>query len=115
MQLKRTVWITCEGESKSDAENIGPIKYYPDIQGFPGYYYPYENSEGYLSPLIAVHFERPKCKLRNIIEICKYLQYMHFCVTAGNIINVECKAWAKNIHHSRADRTGSVHFELLID
>jgi len=88
-----TIWVSCEGENPADLENIGPIKYYPR-RGFPGYYYPYENSEGYLSPLVAVHFERP---------------------VRGIIINVECKAWAKNIRHDRADRIGSVHFELMID
>lgn len=50
--------MSCEGENPADVENIGPIEYYPR-QGFPGYYYPYENSEGYLSPLVAVHFTRP--------------------------------------------------------
>jgi sodium/potassium-transporting ATPase subunit beta len=35
--------------------------------------------------------------------------------SAGVLINIECKAWAKNIHHDRADRRGSVHFELMID
>ncbi|KAG5680840.1 hypothetical protein PVAND_010321 [Polypedilum vanderplanki] len=88
-----TIWVSCEGENPADLENIGPVKYYPR-RGFPGYYYPYENSEGYLSPLVAVHFERP---------------------VRGIIINVECKAWAKNIKHDRADRIGSVHFELMID
>jgi hypothetical protein len=53
-----TIWVSCEGENPADLENIGPIKYYPR-RGFPGFYYPYENSEGYLSPLVAVHFERP--------------------------------------------------------
>lgn len=53
-----TVWVTCEGENPADIENIGPIEYYPR-QGFPGYYFPYENSEGYLSPLVAVHFMKP--------------------------------------------------------
>lgn len=88
-----TIWVSCEGENPADIENIGPIQFYPR-RGFPGYYYPYENSEGYLSPLVAVHFERP---------------------VRGIIINVECKAWAKNIRHDRSDRIGSVHFELLID
>lgn len=50
--------MSCEGENPADVENIGPIEYYPR-QGFPGYYYPYENSEGYLNPLVAVHFTRP--------------------------------------------------------
>lgn len=57
-----TVWISCEGENPADQENIGPVEYYPR-QGFPGYYYPYENSEGYLSPLVAIHFTRPMRKL----------------------------------------------------
>lgn len=39
-----------------------------------------------------------------------------FCFfSAGILINIECKAWAKNIHHDRHDRLGSVHFELMID
>lgn len=88
-----TIWVSCEGENPADVENIGPIQYYP-TQGFPGYFYPYENSEGYLSPLVAVHFERP---------------------VRGIIINIECKAWAKNIIHDRKERIGSVHFELMID
>jgi Sodium / potassium ATPase beta chain len=57
-----TIWVSCEGENPADLENVGPIKYYPR-RGFPGFYYPYENSEGYLSPLVAVHFERPVRKL----------------------------------------------------
>uniref|UniRef100_A0A1L8DF34 Putative sodium/potassium-transporting atpase subunit beta-2 n=1 Tax=Nyssomyia neivai TaxID=330878 RepID=A0A1L8DF34_9DIPT len=88
-----TIWVSCEGENPADIENVGPVKYYPR-QGFPGYFYPYENSEGYLSPLVAVHFVRP---------------------VRGIIINIECKAWAKNIHHDRKERIGSVHFELMID
>lgn len=88
-----TIWVSCEGESPADVENIGPIDYYPE-RGFQGYFYPYMNSEGYLSPLVAVHFKRPR---------------------TGILINVECKAWARNIMHSRADRLGSVHFELMID
>lgn len=92
-QELNTVWISCEGENPADVENMGPIEYYPR-QGFPGYYFPYENSEGYLSPLVAIHFTKP---------------------TRGIIINVECKAWAYNIKHDRKERQGSVHFELMID
>ncbi|XP_015608295.1 sodium/potassium-transporting ATPase subunit beta-2 [Cephus cinctus] len=88
-----TIWVSCEGENPADQENIGPVHILPR-RGFPGYFYPYENSEGYLSPLVAVHFERPR---------------------SGILINVECKAWARNIHHSRNDKLGAVHFELLID
>lgn len=58
-----TVWISCEGENPADIENLGPIKYLPeDSHGFPGYFFPFENSEGYLSPPIAIHIDRPRSK-----------------------------------------------------
>ncbi|KAK9872950.1 hypothetical protein WA026_020302 [Henosepilachna vigintioctopunctata] len=91
---RNNVWVTCAGENPADVEYLGPVKYYPSIQGFPGYYFPYLNSEGYLSPLLAVQFKRP---------------------VSGIVINIECRAWAKNIKYRRNDRSGSVHFELLID
>ncbi|XP_033228654.1 sodium/potassium-transporting ATPase subunit beta-2-like [Belonocnema kinseyi] len=88
-----TIWVSCEGENPADIENIGPIHYIPS-RGFPGYYFPFTNTKGYLSPLVAVFFERPKY---------------------GVLINIECKAWARNIIHDRFDRRGSVHFELMVD
>ncbi|KDR20644.1 Sodium/potassium-transporting ATPase subunit beta-2 [Zootermopsis nevadensis] len=88
-----TIWVSCEGESPADVENIGPITYIP-TRGFPGYFYPYKNSEGYLSPVMAIHFQRPR---------------------TGILINIECKAWARNIIHDRQERVGIVHFELMID
>lgn len=92
---RNLIWISCYGENPADRENIGPIEYIPQ-RGFPGYYYPYVNTPGYLSPLVAIHFERPK---------------LH------TLINIECRAWAKNIEYKRAlqHREGSVHFELMID
>ncbi|KAL1513409.1 hypothetical protein ABEB36_002828 [Hypothenemus hampei] len=87
------VWVTCEGENVADVEHVGPIRYIPQ-KGFPSQYFPYVNQDGYLSPLVAVHFEKPK---------------------RGVLINIECKAWARNIIHNRAERRGSVHFELMID
>ncbi|XP_012281818.1 sodium/potassium-transporting ATPase subunit beta-2 [Orussus abietinus] len=88
-----TVWVSCEGENPADVENIGPIQYIPR-RGFPGYYFPFSNTPGYLSPLVAVFFEKPKY---------------------GVLINIECKAWAHNIIHDRFERRGSVHFELMVD
>lgn len=88
-----TIWVSCEGENPADVENIGPIAFYPN-RGFPGYYYPFESDDDYMSPVLAVQLTKPQ---------------------RGVLINVECKAWARNIRHDRADRLGSVHFELLID
>ncbi|XP_014253391.1 sodium/potassium-transporting ATPase subunit beta-2-like [Cimex lectularius] len=92
-ELFKSIWISCEGENPADVENIGEIKYHPN-QRIPGYFFPYENTEGYLAPLVAVQFKNPK---------------------NGLLLNIECKAWAKNIVHDRKDRLGSVHFELLLD
>jgi len=87
------IYITCEGENAVDKENIGPLSYHPKM-GIDFKYFPFTNQPGYLSPFVFVQFERP---------------------TPGILINIECKAWAKNIKHDRMDREGSVHFELLID
>ena len=56
-----TVWLSCEGEKPADRENIGPIEYIPR-RGFPGYFYPYKNTAGYMSPLVAVYFKQPHSK-----------------------------------------------------
>ncbi|XP_063914604.1 sodium/potassium-transporting ATPase subunit beta-2-like isoform X2 [Zophobas morio] len=87
------IWVDCMGENPTDVENIGPINYHPQ-RGFKGKYFPFHNVKGYVSPLVAVHFERPQ---------------------RGVLINIECKAWARNIIHDRVDRRGSVHFELMVD
>lgn len=55
------IWVTCYGENGADSEILGDIEYFP-TQGFPSYFYPYENTKGYLSPLVAVKFTRPKRK-----------------------------------------------------
>lgn len=85
--------VSCVGEDPMDDENMGPLAYYPP-RGFPVFYYPYLNQEGYRQPLVFVKFLRPK---------------------NGVVINVWCRAWAQNIYHHRFDRAGSIHFELLID
>lgn len=55
------IWISCEGENPADVENLGPISYIPQL-GFPGYFFPFQNQKGYMPPLLAIYFERPKCK-----------------------------------------------------
>jgi len=89
------IWVSCRGEQAGDKEIVGDIEYYPS-RGFPAYFYPYMNDPGYLSPLVAVRFVRPM---------------------PNQIINIECRTWAKNIKYdgSFRDRKGSVHLELMID
>lgn len=87
------VFVTCQGENPADKENLGKIEYFPG-PFFKSYYYPYEKGAGYLQPLVAVRFAS---------------------IETGVLINIECRAYAKNIKHDRSERIGSVHFELLQD
>jgi sodium/potassium-transporting ATPase subunit beta len=95
-----TVWVSCEGENPADKENMGPINFYaPGIErenfpGIPGYYFPYLKQNGYHAPFVFVRFENPQVNV---------------------LIQIECKAWAKNIEADRQLRLGSVHFELMLD
>ena len=161
------IWVSCEGENSADREHIGNVTYTP-FRGFPAYYFPYKNIPGYLSPIVALQFQKPegtstwwaqifeKLELIDMSEasgqklaagIVKipvgksgrtdsaaeilnfYARHRLFfrvsswiinfsifiSLTAGVLINIECKVWAKNIIHDRQRRLGSVHFELLMD
>lgn len=87
------VWVDCHGENPADVEGIGRIKYYPEEAGFQGKYFPYMNEDGYVSPLIAVQFMEP---------------------IAGQLLHVECRAYANNIKYDKRDKIGIAHFELLV-
>lgn len=74
---RKQIWISCQGEHPVDQEILGPVKYIK--YGFPGYFYPYVNTPGYLSPLVAVKFDRPKSllilyikNLRNFLILISY-------------------------------------------
>jgi sodium/potassium-transporting ATPase subunit beta len=58
------VWLSCEGRSEEDKQNLGIIEYFPE-QGFPGYYYPFRRQTGFRSPIVAVHIVDPKRKSSN--------------------------------------------------
>ncbi|XP_041988741.1 sodium/potassium-transporting ATPase subunit beta-2-like [Aricia agestis] len=94
-QQRRQVWVSCHGERPVDAEALGPLRYYPQ-PGMPETYYPYDNTPGYLSPLVAVQLLEPK---------------LH------QIINIRCRAWARNIQYTESlkERLGSTHLEIMID
>ncbi|XP_042214007.1 sodium/potassium-transporting ATPase subunit beta-like isoform X2 [Homarus americanus] len=92
-KIPKMIWVSCQGENPADQEYIGPIRYSP-WQGFPAYFFPYLHTPGYLPPIVAVQFDQP---MSNVL------------------INIECRAWAKNIKHDRQNRLGLVHFELLKD
>lgn len=51
----------------------------------------------------------------NFISELFEVQFLGSGFAGGVLINIECKAWAHNIHHDRAEQRGSVHFELMVD
>lgn len=92
-RMPERVWVSCEGENPADKEYVGNIVMKPSM-GFDAFYFPYRNTPGYLNPLVGIVFENPQPHV---------------------LINIECRAWAKNIEHNRSKRLGLVHFELLLD
>lgn len=95
-ERRQQIWVSCDGKDHIDKENVeNGFEYYPkELHGFPSYFYPYSNTPGYLSPLVAIRQTK---------------------IGINQILNIECKAWAKNIKiQGGRDRMGSVHFEVMI-
>lgn len=86
------VGVSCAGEIDSDGDSIRNITYSPEL-GFSSMFFPYHKQPGYLAPVVMAQFD----------------------VVPGRLVMIWCRAWAKNIKQHRADRQGSVHFELLVD
>lgn len=53
------------GERPADVDALGPLKYWP-YPGLPEIYFPYDNTPGYLSPLVAVQLQNPKCEYSTV-------------------------------------------------
>lgn len=88
------VWVECHGENPADVEALsGKINYFPKTQGYPAYYFPYLQQEGYVSPVVAVQFKG---------------------VPLNQLIHIECRAWAWNIGYNRRDRIGINHLEIMV-
>jgi len=97
------IFILCRGEFQVDLDFTGELTYFsltPDGEGkssigyIPNYYFPYKNQDGYRSPLVFAYFQN---------------------ITTNVLINVMCRAYAKNIVRNNLYRIGSVHFEVMID
>jgi len=86
------VWVDCQPKNPADKDGISNINYFPADRGFPEEFFPFERQPGYLSPLVAVQFE-PN--------------------TPGQLIHIECRAWAKNIGYSRRDKVGIASLEIM--
>jgi len=92
----KQVWVDCQPKNPADKEVLPPqtnIKYYPEGRGFPQKYFPFKGQKNYHSPLVAVQFE-PK--------------------TRGQLVHIECRAWAGNIGYNRRDKIGIASFEIRL-
>jgi len=92
---KDQVWVDCQGKYPADKEALeGRITYVPESRGLPNFYFPYQKQDDYVSPLVAVKFN-PRG-------------------TPGQLIHIECRAWAENIGYNRRDKVGISVFELQV-
>lgn len=89
---KDLVYVTCDGETKEDRANVGEIVYRPK-RGIPSYYYPFTNQKGYLSPFIFIQFRSIK---------------------RGEVVEVRCRAWYKNIGSDYFPEKTSVLIKLRV-
>nr|KAG5688086.1 hypothetical protein BaRGS_002691 [Batillaria attramentaria] len=80
------------GQTKQDTDNMGEVRYLPEDQGFPYYFYPYRNQWKYLQPFVMVVFTHLKPNVK---------------------VQVQCRVWAPGIEVIPLERQGSVHFTLL--
>jgi len=97
VDVLKTVWLSCSGENIGDQENLPSANMvYKPVRGIPGYFFPFMNQDNYKSPFVMVQLLVPES-------------------SRHTLINIECKAWAKNINYERQNRLGSVHFEILVD
>jgi sodium/potassium-transporting ATPase subunit beta len=99
----RNVFVLCDGENQVDKDFVGGIRYFSRTEdgsgesrlGFiPFYYFPFKNQDGYRAPLIFAYFHN---------------------ITTNVLVNVMCRAYAKNIYVNDLYRMGSVHFEIFIN
>ena len=89
------LYLDCSGENPADRETLaGRMTYFPADQGISYKYFPYTQAhKNYHNPVVAVKFDG---------------------VPQGQLLHIECKLWAKGMRHSRKDRIGQVHFELML-
>jgi len=89
---QKRIFVLCDGKYAPDRHLMGNVEMYPD--GFNSVYFPYNNEKGYQAPMVAVRFAG---------------------IAKNVVVNIECKAYAKNLKPARETRTAMIDFELLLD
>jgi len=89
---QKRIYVLCDGKYAPDRHLMGDVQLYPD--GFNSVYFPYNNEKGYQAPMVAVRFGG---------------------IAKNVVVNIECKAYAKNLKPARETRTAMIDFEMLLD
>ena len=110
-QYPNNIFILCEGENQVDKELIGKIKYFSKTPNKgPG-----DGELGFLS------FDQFPWRIvyGNDLDLTDFYPpaiFVYFSEIETNVlVNVMCKAFAKNIPINTLYQAGSVHFELFIE
>jgi len=97
--MKNYILIKCFGQYPTDEDHVYQVDHVSvlgnkAIGGLPIYYYPFLNQPGYRQPYVWVQFVK---------------------IESNVLINIVCRAYAKNIRQSTniEDTTGAVHFEIF--
>lgn len=99
--MKDYVLIKCGGQYPTDQDLVKQVDHISilgnkAIGGIPTYFYPFFNQPGYRQPYIWAQFTQ---------------------IESNVLINIVCKAYARNIRRSNniEDMTGAVHFEIFFE
>lgn len=87
--------MSCQGKTSIETELMGPVAIFP--RTFSSVYYPYENSKGYISPIIMIQF---------------------LDLPPAVLLTIRCKIWTASIaddEEREAAGFGTVAFELLVE
>lgn len=90
--VKTRVPIRCYPKEKFTNKPF-EVSYHPE-QGFPISFFPYENQKDYRAPLVMVKFDN---------------------ITLDKTIEVECRAYAKNINYEPSENSGMIRFKIIVD
>lgn len=90
VEASSNIWVSCWTATDSGEHNVTVS--YDGHFGFPNYYFPYNNQQGYRSPFIAL-------QVSNLPD--------------DVTVRVSCRLWAKNISVDRQRRLGMTTFEMM--
>jgi hypothetical protein len=81
-QIEKNIWVSC-----MEMENFNVTLEYDTHIGFPTYYFPYANQNGYLSPFVAMQIDNLPGRMNKIFRKMFMLNnyfYFYFTLISGH-------------------------------